>query len=265
MKNGTLNRSFPKKNANGEQALRQALHQIPSPIHEAHLHATISLAEREADLKQLRRRITLPLFLAKQIGFTWRNLWIIQGISLIILLSRLYSDSITPLLLVKLLACLSILIFMSALPLLYRSVRYRMQEIEAATRFSGGKLLLARLIGIVIGDSCLLTGIFLITTLKMILPAGSAAFFLCFPFLLAGGGCLYLLGHFPPRQFFVGSLLFCSSLAVAFSVIPWQDTFLYQPSLTAVRAVLCALPFAFCVRQLRCLMKESSYAEMQLS
>lgn len=267
MKNRILNRSFYQEDTNWEQELRHALHQMPSLPSDAHLHATISLAEKEVCLRQQRRRITFSRFLRKQIGFTWRNLWIVQGISLIILrilFSRFYSDPIMPLYLLKLLACLSILIFMSALPLLYRSTRYQMQEVEAASRFSGAKLLLARLIIIGIGDACLLAGIFLTTILKTILPAGSAAFCLCFPFLLAGGGCLYLLGHFPPKQFFAGSLLLCSFLAVAFGITPWQDTFLYLPSLTAVRVILCALPFAFCVQQLRYLMKGSSYEEMQL-
>lgn len=267
MKNEILNSSFHEKDTNWEQELRHALHQTSSLPNDAHLHATISLVEKEVCLRQQRRRITFSRFLAKQIGFTWRNLWIVQGISLIILrilFSRFYSDSITPLYLIKLLACLSILIFMSALPLLYRSARYQMQEVEAASRFSGVKLLLARLIVIGIGDACLLTSLFLTTILKTILPADSAAFCLCFPFLLAGGGCLYLLGHFPPKQFFAGSLLLCSFLAVAFGITPWQDTFLYQPSLTAVRVILCALPFAFCVQQLRYLMKGSSYEEMQL-
>lgn len=267
MKYGIQNRSFHKEDTKREQELRQALHQMPSLTDDAHLHATILLAEKEACRKQLRTRITFPRFLGKQIGFIWRNLWIIQGISLIILrilIARFYSDPIAPLYLIKLLACLSILILMSALPLLYRSVRYRMQEIEAASRFSGVKLLLARLIVIGIGDACLLAGIFLTTVLKTILPAGSAAFCLCFPFLLAGGGCLYLLGHFPPKQFFTGSLLYCAFLVVAFGILPGQDAFLYQPSMAAVRAVLCVLLFAFCVQQFCYLLKASSYEEMQL-
>lgn len=268
MKNGILNRSFYEKDTNREQELRQALHQIPSQTNDAHLHATILLAEKETCLKQQRRRITFFRFLGKQIGFTWRNLWIIQGVFLItlrILLTGFYSGPIAPLHLIKMLACLSILILMSALPLLYRSVRYRMQEIEAASRFSGGKLLLARLIVIGIGDACLLAGIFLTTILKTILPAGSAAFCLCFPFLLAGGGCLYLLGHFPPKQFFAGSLLLCSFLVVMISILPGRYLILCQPHLAAAQILPCALLLIFCMEQLRYLITASSHAEMQLT
>lgn len=268
MKKGIRNRSFHKEDTNREQELRQALHQMPSLTNDAHLHATVLLAEKEACLRQQRRRIPFSRFLVKQIGFTWRNLWILQGIFLMILrilLARFYRDAIMPLHLIKILACLSILILISALPLLYRSVRYRMQEIEAASRFSGVRLLLARLIVIGIGDACLLAGIFITTVLKTILPAGSVAFFLCFPFLLAGGGCLYLLGHYPPKQFFAGSLLLCAFLAVMISVLPGQYLELCQPPLAVTQILLCALLLAFCARQIRYLIRIPSYEEMQLN
>ncbi len=250
-----------------EQEVRQSLHQLPSAANETHLHTTILLVEREACLKQRQKRISFAHFLRKQIGLTGRKIWLVQGISLFvlsILIPRFYTDAITLHQMIKRLVCLSILIFMTALPLLYRSVRYRMQEIEAASRFSGAKLLLARLIVIGIGDICLLTGIFMITIFKTLLPADSVVFCLCFPFLLSGSVCLYLLGHLAPRQFLAGSLLFCSFFAFLFIVMPAQYAFLYQPSLSAIRAILCAFLLAFCVWQLRYIIKTSSYEELQL-
>lgn len=262
-----LNRHFYQNKANLEQELKQALHQMPDPANGAHIQATILLSKREACLRKERTRITYLCFLRKQIRFIAWKLWAVQSMLLLIisiLLSRFFDSPFMPHQLIKLLACLSVLIFMAALPLLYRSVRYRMQEVEAATRFSGVKLLLSRLFIIGIGDICLLTGVFLATVIKTALPTDSTVFCLCFPFLLAGCGSLYMLGHFPPRRFFVGSLLYCALLTVAFGIVPWQDTFLYRPSPTAIRAILCALPFLFCVRQLRYLINKSSYAEMQL-
>lgn len=250
-----------------QQELKQALHQPPAPANDAQIQATILLTKREACLRKERTRITYLCFLRKQIRFIAWKLWAAQSMLLLIisiLLSRFFSSPFTPHQLIKLLACLSLLIFMTALPLLYRSVRYRMQEVEAATRFSAVKLLLARLIIIGLGDICLFTGVFLATVIKTALPTDSIVFCLCFPFLLAGCGGLYMLGHLPPRRFFVGSLLYCAFLTVAFGIAPWQDTFLYQPSLTAIRATLCALPFLFCLRQLHYLINKSSYAEMQL-
>lgn len=251
-----------------EQELKQTLHQIPSETNDAHLQATISLVKRETCLKQGRERISFSRFLTKQIRFIGWKLWALQGSSLLfisILLSRFFESPFTPRQAIKLFSCLSILLFMSMLPLLYRSVRYRMQEIEAVARFSGLKLLFSRLIIIGIGDVCLLAGIFGCAMLKTVMPADSAAFCLCFPFLLAGSGCLYLLGRLAPKQFFAGSLLYCSALMLIFSILPGQDAILYQSSLSALRAILCALLLTFCVQQLRYLTKISSYyEEMQL-
>lgn len=251
-----------------EQRLKQSLHQIPSVNNDSHLHTTILLAEREACLKLRQERISFTRFLLKQIGFMGWKIWIIQGISLFsitLLIPRFYEDSITLQRMIKRLACLSILIFMTALPLLYRSVRYRMQEIETASRFSGVKLLLARLILIGIGDICLMTGIFFSSIINTLLPADSVFFCLCFPFLLSGSACLYMLGHLTPGQFWAGSLLFCSLLGLLFALIPGQYLFLYQPSLSVLRALLCAFLLALCVHQLHYIIKTSSYEELQLT
>lgn len=256
------------KNKIFETQLRHTLHQTPAIYDEKHLENTILLTQKESFLKQHRERISFTRFLAKQIRFTGGKIWLVQGIFLFVmslLIPRFYEDSVTLQQMIKRLVCLSILIFMTALPLLYRSVRYRMQEIEAASRFSGAKLLLARLIVIGIGDICLLTGIFISTICKTLLPADSVFFCLCFPFLLSGSVCLYLLGHFAPGQFWAGSLLFCSFLLFLSVFTPGQYAFLYQPSLSALRAILCAFLLAFCVWQLRYIIKTSSYEEMQLT
>lgn len=154
---------------------------------------------------------------------------------------------------------------MTALPLLYRSARWRMQEIEAAARFSSIKLLLSKLIVIAIGDLSLLGGIFLTALVKTSLRADTIVIYLCFPFLLAGGGCLFMLGHFPPGRFLTGSLLFCSALALTFAFLPEQRRLLFQPTFSAGWAVVCGLLFAFCAHQIRYLIKTSTYVEMQLT
>lgn len=251
-----------------ERELRQVFHQMPSTTNDVHLQATILLAQKEARLKQRRTPISFTRFLIKQIRLIGWKLWTLEGIAMFIvsrLLTRFYGFFLTPRQLMRLMACLSVLIFMTALPLLYRSVRYRMQEVETASRFSGVKLLSARLIVIGIGDVCMLTGIFLSPLLKTVLSADSIFFCLCFPFLLAGGGCLYLLGHFPPAQFFTGSLLLCSFLIMLFGLLPGPYPIMDQPSLIAVRAVLCALLLIFCVQQLHYLITVSSFEEMQLN
>ena len=257
-----------KKEPKPEQQLRQSLHRLPSAASESHLHATILLARRESCQKQRRRRISPIRFLGKQLSFIGWKVWIVQAIFLLSVYGvfPVFYDHLTnSLRLAKPLFILSVAVFMTTLPMLYRSVRYRMQEIEAAARFSSVTLLLARLIVIGIGDIALLGGIFLFTLAKTSLPTDSAVFYLCFPFLLAGSGCLFMLGHFPPGKFLAGSLLFCSALILAFSVLPGQRAFRHLPSLPAARFILCALLAAFCAKQLLYIIRNSSYEEMQLT
>ena len=257
-----------KNGINLEGQLRQALHRFPSVISDAHLQETILQAGKAACQRQNRRRISFARFLWKQIPLIGWKLWCIQGIFLLSAYGVLsdFSDYLkAPLRLAKLLFCLSIAVFMTALPLLYRSARWRMQEIEAAARFSSIKLLLSKLIVIAIGDLSLLGGIFLTALVKTSLRADTIVIYLCFPFLLAGGGCLFMLGHFPPGRFLTGCLLFCSALALTFAFLPEQRRLLFQPTFSAGWAVVCGLLFAFCAHQIRYLIKTSTYVEMQLT
>lgn len=262
-----MKHNLSKTDAQLEQKLKQSLHR-PSPVtNDTHRNDTILLVREEACRKQGRRRISFARYLLLQIRFMGWKIWMIQGIFLLLtvtLLSRFYRYHVTVQHTVKLLVCLSVLVFMTALPFLYRSISCRMQEIEAASRFSYAKLLLAKLIVVGIGDISLLACIFLTTVIKAGLPAGSAVFYVCFPFLLSGSGCLYMLGHFAPRHFFSGSLIFCSLLVLAFGVIPGQYTVLFQQSLSAVWIMICALLFSFCAKQLCHIMDSAFFEELQI-
>lgn len=250
-----------------ENKLKQTLQQVPAVIDNSHLESTLSLARKEACLRQRRERISFAGFLIRQMTFMGWKVWTVQGIFLGILnavLSRFYGYHISLQTMVKLLFCLSILVFMTVLPLLYRSVRYQMQEIEAVSRFSCGKLLLSRLLIIGIGDIFLLGSIFLSTMIKTTLPAGSAMLYLCFPFLLAGSGCLYMLGHFTPRHFFTGSLAFCFFLILMFCALPSRHAFWFQQSLSRTWIMVCTLLLVFCLQQCWHILKDSCYTESQL-
>ena len=232
-----MKHNLSKTDAQLEQKLKQSLRR-PSPVtNDTHRNDTILLVREEACRKQGRRRISFARYLLLQIRFMGWKIWMIQGIFLLLtvtLLFRFYRYHVTVQHTVKLLVCLSVLVFMTALPFLYRSISCRMQ--------------------------C----IFLTTVIKAGLPAGSAVFYVCFPFLLSGSGCLYMLGHFAPRHFFSGSLIFCSLLVLAFGVIPGQYTFLFQQSLSAVWIMICALLFSFCAKQLCHIMDSAFFEELQI-
>ncbi len=256
------------RNETLEVKLEQSLQQIHAAIDEEHFARTITLVQKEVSLRQRRERVSFAYFLRKQIKFMGFKIWIVQGIFLLCtihLLSRFYGLRVSPSNMIKLLFSISVLVCMSVLPFLYRSVRYQMQEIEAASRFSCTRLLLAKLIVIGIGDFSVLGGIFLTTMVWTSLPADSAFLYLCFPFLLAGSVCLFMLGHFAPRQFLIGSFTFCSALVLMFCLLPGHYAVLFQQSFSAVWMMICTLLFLCCVNQVRGIIRSSAYTETQVA
>lgn len=250
-----------------EKELKHTLRESPVLPDESRLKNTRFLAGQELLKRQNRTRISFARFLQRQIPYIGWKIWGIQAIVLL-LAAGIFSASSdylkSPRRLIKLLLCLSVAVFMTTLPLLYRSARYRMQETEAASRFSSAKLLLARLTLIGAGDIALLSGIFLAVMVKISLPKSLTLLYLCFPFLLAGSGCLFMLGHLPPRTFFAGSLLFCTFIMLAFLLLPEACVLFLQQASHTAGAALCVLLFVFCAEQLRCILHASAYAEMQL-
>ena len=250
-----------------ETRLHQAYQGADVEVRSSSMSETILLARKEAYYR--RQRLSFPQFLSMQIRFIGWKVWAVQAACLLAvcgLLSHLLGQGYwkDPQSVAGLLVCLSLFTFMAAPPFLYRSIRYRMQEVEAAARFSSVRLLMARLIIIGIGDGALLGGILLTAAVKTALLPSSAVVSVAFPFLLAGSGCLYLLGHVCPRQFLAGSMGLCGFLLVGLSLAHRHFHFFTVPSLSPGWVGLCALLIAFCCHQFHHLLYHCAYAEMQV-
>lgn len=248
-------------------SLREALRRSDLPADRKHFEGTLLLARKQAQQMHRRRRISFARFLAAQIRFIGWKIWTMQGLFLAAvhaLFFRIYRED-EPRYMVRLLCCLSILILMTALPFLYRSVRYQMQEVESAARFSLVKLLSAKLAMIGIGDLFLLSGIFAVTLRKTSLSAESVFLSLCFPFLLACSGCLFMLGHLSARNFLIGSIGLCSLLILLAALHLRHYEVLSGYALSGKWLAACILLLLVCIRECRHILYRSSYAEMQLT
>lgn len=252
-------------NKDFETQLHQACQGADVEVRSSSMSAAALLARKEAYSR--RQRLSFPQFLSMQIRFIGWKVWAVQGASLLAvcwLLSDLFGQEYwkDPQSVAELLVCLSLLTFMTAPPFLYRSIRYRMQEVEAAARFSSVRLLVARLIIIGIGDAALLSGILLTAAAKTALQTGSAVIAIIFPFLLASSGCLYLLGHVCPRQFLAGSMGLCGFLFVGLSQAHrhFHLFFRLSPGWIGV----CILLIALCCHQFHHILHHCAYAEMQV-
>ena len=248
-----------------ETRLHQAYQGADVEVRSSSMSEAILLARKEAYYR--RQRLSFPQFLSMQIRFIGWKVWAVQATCLLAvcgLLSHLLGQGYwkDPQSVAGLLVCLSLFTFMAAPPFLYRSVRYRMQEVEAAARFSSVRLLMARLIIIGIGDGALLGGILLTAAVKTALQPSSAVVSVAFPFLLASSGCLYLLGHVCPRQFLAGSMGLCGFLLMVLSLAHRHFHLFFRPSPGWIG--VCTLLIVFCCHQFHYLLHNCAYAEMQV-
>ncbi|HBC96800.1 MAG TPA: hypothetical protein DC034_08415 [Clostridium sp.] len=162
---------------------------------------TAILAEKEYQKHSSRKQIGYLEFLLRQVSFMGKKIWIFQGIVLILIwlfLTAIFKDDFkyiisrhTP----DLLCLCAIFITMTGLPFLYRSYKYKMHEVEAATLMSTSRALSSKLIIISLGD-----GIFLLfTALTVLDKAGISGTFIVFyllaPFLISFCGCIFIFGH----------------------------------------------------------------------
>lgn len=257
-----------KEKENFEKKLRYALHEHPVTVREEHFESTILLSRKEADLRNKRVRISYARFWWMQIKFIGWKIWGMQFAFLFVIngiVSHYCNRSENLRYMTRLLSCMSILIFMTALPFLYRSVRYRMQEVEAASRFSAVKLLAARLAVVGIGNAVLLGGMLAVTVIRTSLQAGSVVLYLYFPFLLAGGGCLFMLGHLSPEKFLAGSVGLCAVLLLGAAAVPKHFEIIFRQSFSAGWLAVCVALLIFCAEQFHYIVYRSSYMELQVA
>ncbi len=256
------------KNTEFEKLLMKSLQDIPNA--ENGLEKTVLLAREQVSRKRKRGRIPFRQFLLKQVRYVGWQLWTAQALMLLLFdrtLVRLYSERFwdSPSSVARLLLCVSTMVAMMALPLLYRSRKYRMQEIESASYFSSAKLLMAKLAAIGIGDILLLAGMCLMAILRTSMQIGNLTFYLLLPFLVMSAAYLYMMGHCSGNGFFVGSISLGAAMLVLAVVLPGRWLPLFQQSIPWGWGIFCVGLLAFSAEQLRYLLHCSPYAELQVS
>ncbi len=256
------------KHADFEKLLTQSLQDSPASEHG--LETTVQLARWQVSHRQKRERIPFRRFLGKQIPYIGWQLWTVQGCLLLFfdrMLIQLYGERFwdSPISVARLLLCVSTLVAMMALPLLYRSRRYRMQEVESASYFSSARLLMAKLAVIGIGDGLLLAGMFLVTMVRTAMQAELLTFYLVLPFLIMSAAYLYMMGHCSGNGFFLGSIALGTAMILLAVVLPGRWLSLFQQRMTLGWILFCLGLLAFSGKQLRYLLYRSPYAELQIS
>lgn len=253
-----------------EDQLRACLHLRNEKSNTEHLQKTIAFASNELCYRRQKERITFGAFLLRQIPYIAWRLWLAQGMVLILLCTMFYSAvgdyGYQGQRYVAVLLCYTaIVILMTSIPFIHRSIQYQMQETEAASRFSSLRLLAAKLLILVIGDGVMMGGIVWLAVFQTSVQLGSAILYLTIPFLAVSSGYLYLLGHVRARLIPVLSSAMCLLLSVILILVNrFYPMFFYQ-TMTVRWAGVCIILLLFCYYQLRHMMRRASYIEMQLS
>lgn len=253
---------------NFKDVLRRDLHSPEITINKSHLQHTLLSAHREILAKQPDKHIAFCNFLILQIRFIARKIWLLQGLVLVILsfiLTFLFKANIYDKHHIAIQLCsLSIVILMTSVPLIQRSIHYQMHECESASYFSTVRLLMAKLLIIGIGDIIMLSVLLLITICSTYLNIGSALLYLILPFLLTLYCYLYLLAHIPAKWFSSCCIGLCSLLYLCIVLLNRFVPTFFNQNFSIGWIIVCLLFVFLCFSQLRYIICDSEYAELQL-
>lgn len=149
-------------------------------------------------------------------------------------------NAIKPHHLPEVLSLCAVLIAATSLPGISRSFRYRMVEMEAATRLSLPGLILCRLLILGLADFFILAITFAAAIWQTSLSGLDTAVYLLLPFLSACLGSLLIIRHAPGERLLFLGTLFCGVLFLALWLAGSLKPGIYQQTgALAVLAILC--------------------------
>lgn len=216
-----------------EKRLSAALH-TQTKVDDAQIAQTVQAAQRFYAAKPLRQHISFGRFVAMQARIFGVRIWLWQGGVMLALLYGLKLIQVNASLLFTLrtlpflLGCCGVVAVTATIPLIYRSVRYRMYETECACYFSGAQQLLAHLLFMGVGTLLTLAVTVGVVVGQNWLGVGCAVVYVCAPCLTAICGNLALLRHMPLMRFPLlgsvlgGGLVLAMRLMLHFSWYPQQ-------------------------------------------
>lgn len=184
------------KNSKLEDEISRVLQSTTPEISENHLSQTILLTEEVYRKYGTKERIGFGGLMLRQFRFIGWKMWLIQGLCLFVFIRAvriLFREEFMDARHISYILCLaSIMIAWAIVPMVGRSIRYGMFEIENSALFSCGKLLLAQLLVIEGGGLAVLGTIFWFMTTRYLYPFSELAFALFLPLLAVTGLFLYL-------------------------------------------------------------------------
>ncbi len=238
-------------------------------IDESHLKRTLTKAEMELSKRKKRDRIGFLEFFIRQIKYLSVPIWCLQGILLFFLLSTLgylygaLAMTSEKQLAVLLCSCV-ILILLTTIPVIERSIRYQMNMVEAATKFSIKSILAAKLLTIGLGDGAMIVAVMLFTVKQTSLSILQAITYLMVPFLLLSSVALYLIGHVAVEKYVKGCVTASMILFLVVFLLGENSPWILKEAFITERVVFCLVLCVVLLKQIQYIRNHSSIAELQI-
>ncbi len=236
-----------------ENRLKQCFAKPDPAVDMASYRQTLFMAKREARRKAERRRTGFGNFFIWYMKHSGIRIWFAQAAILAcmgLLLVRTFHFYLFTQRHISMLLCgLAVFIFMTAMPVFYRSSRYKMQEIEAVTRMSFTHIFLAEMITIVTGDAVMIGTVTGIIAWKVSYGISNSLLYLLVPFLAMWCVVFRLLRHVKIEKIPLCCSVMCFFVLLTLLLLDVFYPACYEGRFSARWAGICIGLLFFCIYQ----------------
>lgn len=166
---------------------------------QSHQEQVLRSVRQMQTMQRVSRRLGGIEFMVWQLRYIGKDIWMAQGFTVLLVFTVLYRTigqtmgNLPARYIPMLLGILAVLTLMVSIPFLQRPYKYRMYEIELATRISLPRILAADLALMTIGNLIVFTVGGILAHGGLEFPMARTWIYLCLPFLAAGGGCARIM------------------------------------------------------------------------
>lgn len=252
-----------------KRQLKMALSNNEVAENTSRLHALAEAMVQECSIRSIHRPVGMLQFMKQQVRFVGWKIWLFQVALLLLLIGQFISlldlsNGFYSRLIGHFIFGCALLTSAVILPVMYRSHRYRMHEVEASTYFSSSRILLSKLLIVWFGDLIIICSISLLVACKTATDFGVVALNAFLPFLAASFGIICAMGHFSVKFLLPISMGLYGLLFIGHFLVQSYGPFFYSQSLSIFRLILC-IGFAIaCFQQLYFILQKPAYTEMQV-
>lgn len=234
--------------------------EAPEPSEE-HIQKTIDLCRAAYSVRRCMRPLSTPQMILSQFRFIAKSIWALQALVLLVMCFAVHQAALAQdaLNIAHTMSLASVFTAMTMLPLYGRAGKYRMQEIEGATRLSRARLILAKLCVVGLGDAVCLIAFTFFSFGSMAKPLSATLVFIVMPFLLTSFADLFVLNRIKKSYGISVSVV----VGIGISSAYWLMIQYLRPFALPAAAAACVLLLLALIFECRRLLRQVPAIELQ--